>query len=749
MGKDIGESRSALASEDPLHFCSPQLNGCTTTVSFSASPGTACPPVPVTSTIRLLRLHTSATQRFKANLLGFGVKPHGIFNAYLCLITCLLVAIGPAVMAQELPVVQKATVNIQQKRNPWEQADSASLGTSNYTSVQQESGLYPVTSALQQLPGLMVRDYGGIGGIKAVSMRGMGAEHTQTLLNGFQIGANSLAYTDYGLLPSMTIDRVSVRQMTSTGPTAYQLSAGPQVNLQSTGKSTPQLEARFAGGSFGYWSPALAWRKQLGNHSISTELQHQQADGAFDFSIPNGDKPWTGTRQNTASSQTQALVHWQLEQEHSVGTSKWEAQGNLVHSWRQLPGAVVLYQPDSKQQLLVTQGAAGLRYTRSLNQWYWGSQLEAQHDQTQYRDPSFWNQTGGLHSRYHWQQVTGSGFIGTQLGQWNLQASADYQHQQLPVNGEASASNPMPWRNQVLAAARANHAHRFTDHVEVTHLLQVGTMYAQELAMLGTEMGQQKGNTQILTGMAEHGWNIRLGQELLSVQINTKRHARMPSFAEVYYGQAWGRRLLPEVVNQAGLQVAGTLNRKGNFHQQWQVATYLQQVDNKLVAIPTRDLFVWSITNVGRAAGFGMEAQWQGQYHATSGLWLNYTGQVTLQHLQDLTHTDNASYGGQLPYLPFAQGAARVQAGWQNMSAGVAMQAMSYRYQLAENTPENALPGFGLWDAFVAYRMPLNPEQALQWSAGIYNLADEQYQLLANYPLPGRHFKLSCSFIIH
>ena len=48
-------------------------------------------------------------------------------------------------------------------------------------------GMYSMTDALKHMAGLSVRDYGGAGGMKTVSVRGIGARHTAVVYDGIAL----------------------------------------------------------------------------------------------------------------------------------------------------------------------------------------------------------------------------------------------------------------------------------------------------------------------------------------------------------------------------------------------------------------------------------------------------------------------------------------------------------------------------------------------------------------------------------
>ena len=48
-------------------------------------------------------------------------------------------------------------------------------------------GIHSMTDALNHMAGLTVRDYGGAGGMKTVSVRGIGARHTAVVYDGIAL----------------------------------------------------------------------------------------------------------------------------------------------------------------------------------------------------------------------------------------------------------------------------------------------------------------------------------------------------------------------------------------------------------------------------------------------------------------------------------------------------------------------------------------------------------------------------------
>ncbi|HSQ76078.1 MAG TPA: TonB-dependent receptor plug domain-containing protein, partial [Bacteroidota bacterium] len=106
--------------------------------------------------------------------------------------------------------------------------------------------------------GLFVKDYGGPSGIKTISQRGLGTEHTLVLINGMPVNSVQNGGVDLGMTDAAEIERIEIvrgGQSALHGPHAV---AGI-VNVIT--RAMPEDEHASAGlewGSFGYRHLRLA-----------------------------------------------------------------------------------------------------------------------------------------------------------------------------------------------------------------------------------------------------------------------------------------------------------------------------------------------------------------------------------------------------------------------------------------------------------------------------------------------------------
>src|SRR3981189_3183453 len=69
---------------------------------------------------------------------------------------------------------------------------------------------FNVADAIRDFSGVIIKDYGGIGGLKTVSVRGLGANHTSILYDGVQINDAENGQVDLGKLNVNGIQKITL-----------------------------------------------------------------------------------------------------------------------------------------------------------------------------------------------------------------------------------------------------------------------------------------------------------------------------------------------------------------------------------------------------------------------------------------------------------------------------------------------------------------------------------------------------------
>lgn len=233
-------------------------------------------------------------------------------------------------------------------------------------------GVQGVADAVRRFAGTNVRDYGGIGGLKTVSVRNMGAHHTAVSYDGTPVSNCQAGQVDIG---RFSLDNVGMLSL-AVGQTEDMLqSARLYASAAVLGITTERpyfddsRNARFrvtmSGGSFGYVSPSVRWWQKIGSR-VTTSLDGTflRADGNYPFTLVNGKNVTRERRNNSAidSWHGEANVYYDMPDGGDL-----QVKGYYFYSKRGLPGAVVLYNPVSTEKLWDRNAFVQARYRKSFS----------------------------------------------------------------------------------------------------------------------------------------------------------------------------------------------------------------------------------------------------------------------------------------------------------------------------------------------------------------------------------------------
>ena len=156
-------------------------------------------------------------------------------------------------------------------------------------------GLASWTDAVRLLSGVAVRDYGGVGGLKTVSVRHLGAHHTGISYDGVVVGHVQAGQID---LSRFQLDNAgSLRMAVGQEPSLLQSARHyATAGVLSVTTAIPDfrrrphgLRASLRGGSFGHFAPSIRYSQRLSDAtSLTFDGTYLRADGDYPFTLRNG-----------------------------------------------------------------------------------------------------------------------------------------------------------------------------------------------------------------------------------------------------------------------------------------------------------------------------------------------------------------------------------------------------------------------------------------------------------------------------
>ena len=598
---------------------------------------------------------------------------------------------------------------------------------------------------LQNSSGVTLRDYGGLGGMKTLSIRGLGGEHTKLIVNGQAITNAQNGQTDFGLIQLDNVEEVNVTLGLSHNnllPVSSQV-MGSSVEIitfeNSFTSRNHQVRASSTVGSFGQKEIYGGFKYSKEKFFISASGKYRQADGDYTYRIPFGDQWMEGTRRNNEFQE--AFISLGAGVKTVVDTVKqryhfFKLNAQVNTSQKQLPGAVILYNDHADESLSNTNYRIGADYTvvhKKLKARYFGG--FNQHE-LRYIDPTYFNQAGFIDNYYKNQSAQAGATLNyTLTKQLRFHAGTDAERTFLYAN---RADIGAPRRLLSTSMLGFNYTLKFIEaSAKLFH-----QYLEDENRMVNHVNSFQRWNPQIQFSTTEElfqhvsffGW--------------AKKTMRAPSFNEMYYSQIGNTSLIPEDSWQFNL---GSIFNKQLLSTcvNFKINGYYNKVTNKIIAVPTQNLFIWSIANIGEVEVKGIDAEAQLFHEFNTKTQIQWRGNLTYQEVLDVTDETSPTFRHQIMYTPKWTSSNTFSIYFQDISFHQTTYFVGERYSLSQNIPANRLDPFLLFDASIEYKLAVRKEHVLKLQGGIRNIANSSYAYIRNFVMPGRNYFIKLIYALH
>src|ERR1700761_2208719 len=152
---------------------------------------------------------------------------------------------------------------------------------------------FNVADAIRDFSGVIIKDYGGIGGLKTVSVRGLGANHTAVTYDGVQINDSETGQVD---LSKLNLNNVQQIALYNGQPPNICLPARAFASASILSISTVkpklnslkpyQITAGIKSGSFGLVNPYVQWQQRLSNNwAFIINSYTENANGKYNYTV--------------------------------------------------------------------------------------------------------------------------------------------------------------------------------------------------------------------------------------------------------------------------------------------------------------------------------------------------------------------------------------------------------------------------------------------------------------------------------
>lgn len=611
----------------------------------------------------------------------------------------------------------------------------------------EKLNVYSVADALRYFSGVQIKDYGGIGGLKTVNIRSMGSHHVGVFYDGIELGNAQNGVVDLGRfsLDNMEVISLYNGQKSAIFQPAKDYSSASAIYMQTrkpifNGEKKNNLNIGVKGGSFSTINPSLLWEHRFNERissSISTEYMYTSGRYKFTYAKKDG-------YDTTAVRQNGDVRMLRLENAFfgKVPKGEWKAKAYLYNSERGYPGAAVREEP-GKFRHQDRQWDTNLFVQGSFQNYFkpWYSLLangKYAYDYLHYlSDPRLDVTTMYVDNHYRQQEIYASAaHLFTIYPWWSMSLSNDFQWNTLRAD---LIDFVYPTRNTILTSAATSF-----DFNRL--MLQASLLYTHVDDNTRTK-GANAGTKNKYTPSVIATWQP-LPKLPLNVRAFYKKVFRMPTLNDLYYTFIGNKDLKPEYTTQydVGITFSHTWNNHWLKSLDLQIDGYYNEVDDKIIAMPTSNQFRWTMINLGHVEIRGLDAAIRGEW-GFGKVELSTLFNYTYQKAQDFTDPTSEWYGGQIPYIPWHGGSIILNGSYQTWSCNYSFIYTGERYEAVANIPENyAQP----W-----YTHDFSLSKTFQWgktgirvTTEINNIFNQQYEVVQCYPMPGTSFKIKLNVML-
>lgn len=607
--------------------------------------------------------------------------------------------------------------------------------------------VYSVADAVRYFSGVQVKDYGGIGGLKTVNIRSMGSHHVGVFYDGVELGNAQNGVVDLGRFSLDNMEAISMYngQKSAIFQPAKDYASASAIYMVTRRPSFKDNKRNnwnigIKGGSFATISPSVLWEYKINKNistSFSSEFLYTSGQYKFSYAKKNG-YDTTEVRKNGDVRMFRA----ETALFGKIKGGEWTAKAYFYNSERGYPGASVREEPGKFKHQdrqcdnnFFVQGSLRKHFTGCYSLLINGKYA---YDYLHYlSDPNLDVTTMYIDNTYRQQETYASAaHMFSIFSWWSASFSNDFQWNTLYAD---LVDFVYPSRYSLLSAGA-------TSIVFNKFKLQASMLHTFVNDQTRTA-GANAGNKCVFTPSIVTSWRPFNAIDL-NIRAFYKKVFRMPTLNDLYYTFIGNKDLKPEYTSQYnfGVTYSKTFEGKWLNNLELQVDGYFNQIDDKIIAMPTSNQFRWTMLNLGYVEIRGVDVSVQGLMNV-GNVKLSPRLNYTYQKAQDFTDKGSKWYGGQIPYIPWHSGSAILSGSCKSWSWNYSFIYTGERYEAVANIPENYAQPWYTHDLSLS-KMFVLKNMYLRATIEVNNLFNQQYEVVQCYPMPGSNFKIKLNIIL-
>ncbi|MTG98998.1 TonB-dependent receptor plug domain-containing protein [Myroides sp. BIT-d1] len=625
---------------------------------------------------------------------------------------------------------------------------------------------HSVADALRYFSGVKIKDYGGMGGLKTIDVRNMGTHHVGVFYNGIQIGNAQNGIVDLGKFSLDNVEAIKLYngQRSTIFQSAKEYASASTVYIQTkkpvfTEGKDVNLSAKYKAGSIQLTNPSIRTEYKI-NDNVSTTIsaEYMHSNGRYKFRQKrhnlNGTVAYdtVGHRLNSDIDAYRIENSWYGKDDKNT----WSANLYYYQSDRGLPEAVI-----KKSDVTLE--------TENINERQIDKNFMGQAEWTRYVSDRYqfllkakfaydlMNYTSRKTVDFQGEEVTYNPQFDNTFYQQDWYISAAHLYKISPI-WEVSLSTDLQY-NKLNATRKGqgtlfSYPERYTFMTAFATSVDLGKVKAQG-NILGTFTNEKvrhnfkAPNRSVWAPslfVSYKPWN----EHNLNIHAFYKYIFRLPTFNDLYYTQLGTSNLRPEISRQFNLGINYNKALNHSFVKEFRVSveSYYANITDKIIASPTSSMMRWMMTNLGKVENYGIESAVGTTLNILPDLDLgiNLTYEYTSSKDKSLTLYGKPSYyGDQIPYAPWHSGSSIVELNYKDWGLNYSFIYVGKRYNGNKNNiKRNEIQPW--------YTHDISLQKSFKWKDYKFkaiveanNLANQYYEVVTNFPMPGRNFRFTLS----
>ncbi|REC49038.1 TonB-dependent receptor plug domain-containing protein [Chryseobacterium pennipullorum] len=609
---------------------------------------------------------------------------------------------------------------------------------------------HSVADALRYFSGVQIKDYGGMGGLKTVNIRSMGSQHVGVFYDGIQLGNAQNGLVDLGRYSLDDLEEISLYngQKSEIFQPAKDFGSSGSIYLQPktpvfTGNRKTNLVLRAKSASIDLFNSSFRLEQKISKRiAASFSAEFLQSDGLYRFhygrKYPNGT-----TAADTISKRYDSDIkakRFETSVNGTLNNGSWNVRGYGYISDRGIPAPIVKFRFKARGARMLDENYFVQANFRKKLFPKLETQLKAKfaYDYTYFNDTVLSQSAMPATNTYIQREVyLSSSNLYSITPNWDVSLSGDFQYNNLDAN-----------------------LYNFSYPTRYTTLVALATTYQWNRfkflgSLLGTftfeevEKNKRPDDRREWTPAFFMSYQPAAIPEL-TLRAFYKNIFRLPTFNDLYYTSVGNTYLKPEFTHQ--YDIGFTYQKK--YDRSWfkglyvKLDGYYNRVEDKIVAVPTTNMFRWMMLNLGKVEIIGADVNVQTEM-MVGKVKVKPLLSYTYQSAKDKTVNEGETetfYGQQIPYTPWHSGSFTLMADYKDWSFNYSMIYVGKRYDAQlDNIKYNSIQPWYTHDLSVQRKLSL-AGHPFKINLEMNNIFNQYYDVVKNYPMPGRNFRLTLNF---